>query len=123
MSDEKKFEYTYSARQQEEIEAIKKKYIPVKEAKMDVLRKLDKSADKKGTIIGILLGVLGTLIMGGGMSLCMVLAGIYMIPGILLGLIGMVFIAMAYPVFKTVTKKQREKIAPQIIALTEELTK
>ena len=38
------FQYTYSAKQQEEIEAIRKKYLPPQEDKMEQLRRLDKSA-------------------------------------------------------------------------------
>ena len=117
------FEYTYSSKQHDEIEAIRKKYLPVQEDKMETLRKLDKSAESLGTMLSIILGVIGTLIMGSGMSMCMVLGGFYMIPGIVLGIIGMFLAAIAYPVYKKVTKHQRKKIAPQILALTEELSK
>ena len=34
------FEYTYSAQQQQEVERIRKKYLPKEESKMDQLRKL-----------------------------------------------------------------------------------
>lgn len=123
MNSENKFEYTYSTKQQEEIEAIKKKYIAAEEDKMNTLRKLDKSTEKTGTLWGIVLGVIGTLIMGGGMSLCMVWPDTYMIPGIILGIIGIIVLSIAYPVYKAITQKQREKIAPQILALAEELSK
>lgn len=42
------FEYTYSAKQQQEIENIRKKYLPKEEDKMEQLRRLDRSATKKG---------------------------------------------------------------------------
>ncbi len=58
------FEYTYSARQQQEIEQIRSKYLPKQESKMDQLRRLDQSATKKGTAVAILLGVIGCLLMG-----------------------------------------------------------
>lgn len=44
------FQYTYSAKQQEEIEAIRKKYLPPQEDKMEQLRRLDKSATKRGQL-------------------------------------------------------------------------
>lgn len=122
MNDKQSFEYSYSAKQQEEIASIRKKYI-VEEDKMETLRKLDKSVEQGGTIISIILGVVGTLIMGGGMSLCLVWTDYYMILGIILGVIGIVLIAMAYPVYQIIVKKRREKIAPQILALIEELMK
>ena len=65
------FEYRYSARQQEEIEAIRKKYLPEEEDKMEQLRKLDRQAARKGTITAIIVGVLGCLLLGIGMCCTM----------------------------------------------------
>ena len=45
------FNYTYSAKQQREIESIREKYLPPEESKLDQLRRLDKKATKKGTVI------------------------------------------------------------------------
>ena len=115
------FEYTYSAKKQDEIEAIRRKYLPAEEDKMETLRKLDRSAENKGTMVAIIIGVIGTLIFGTGMSL--VLVGKIYVWGILVGILGIVFIASALPAYKIAVKKQREKIAPQILALSEELMK
>ena len=125
MEKDNKFEYTYSAQQQAEIEAIRKKYMPATEDKVELLRKLDKSVESKGTAAGIALGVIGTLAFGTGMSLSMVWTAnpVALTLGIILGIIGIVLIAAAYPVFRAITNKQREKIAPQIIALSDELLK
>jgi uncharacterized membrane protein YuzA (DUF378 family) len=46
-----------------------------------------------------------------------------MIIGIVVGLVGMVPVALAYPIYDRVLKKQREKIAPEILRLTDELLK
>ena len=46
-----------------------------------------------------------------------------MMVGIAVGLVGMVLAALAYPVYNRVLKKQRQKIAPQILHLSEELLK
>ena len=120
---EKSFQYSYSAKQQDEVEAIKRKYMPKQEDKMEQLRKLDKSAETPGTVIGLILGIIGTLVMGTGMSCVMVWADTLFVVGIIVGLLGIVMIASAYPAYKIVTKKQREKIAPMILALSEELLK
>lgn len=117
------FEYTYSAKQQEEIEKIRKKYMPKEEDKMALLRKLDQDVTKPGTMWGIVLGVIGCLLLGVGMSCTMVWTESYFIVGIIVGIIGIIPIGLAYPVYKKITEKQREKIAPQILALTEELSK
>ncbi|HIR40779.1 MAG TPA: hypothetical protein IAB36_03020, partial [Candidatus Egerieicola pullicola] len=47
----------------------------------------------------------------------------WFLPGIIVGLIGIGVVVIAYPVFTRITKKQREKLAPQILKLTDELTK
>ena len=87
------FQYTYSAKQQEEIEAIRKKYLPPQEDKMEQLRRLDKSATKKGTALSIVVGVAGCLLMGVGMCCSMVWMGNLFIPGIILGLLGIALVA------------------------------
>ena len=119
MDNNEKFEYTYSAKQQTELENIRKKYLPKAETKMERLRRLDKSAERSGTIISIIAGVAGTLIMGFGMCLC--LEWSQFIAGIIIGIAGMVILGLAYPIFKYVIKKKREKIAPEILRLTEEI--
>lgn len=120
---EKTFQYSYSSKQQDEVEAIKRKYMPKQEDKLEQLRKLDKSAETPGTVVGLILGIIGTLVMGTGMSCVMVWADTLFIVGIVVGLLGIVMIASAYPAYRIVTKKQREKIAPMILALSEELLK
>ena len=122
MDQENTFEYTYSAQRQEEVEAIKKKYLP-NEDMMEQLRKLDRSVETQGTMCAIMIGVIGTLVFGTGMSLAMVWAKTFFVLGIICGIIGMALIATAYPVYKLVIKKQRKKVAPQILALSEELLK
>lgn len=123
VNQENTFEYTYSAKRQEEIEEIKKKYMPKQEDKMELLRKLDRSVEKKGTMTAIIIGVIGSLLLGMGMSCCMVFQGIFFVPGIILGMIGMAVMVVAYPAYRRITTKERERIAPQILALTEELSK
>ena len=122
------FSFTYSAEQQQEIEAIRKKYLPREENKMEQLRALHNSATRKAQAWAIALGVIGALIMGTGMSLAMTdigaaLGQLAMVAGIVIGVIGMILVALAYPVYNHVLKKERQRIAPQILQLTEELLK
>ncbi|MBQ8579901.1 MAG: hypothetical protein IJ448_04325 [Oscillospiraceae bacterium] len=123
---ETSFSYTYSAEQQREIEGIRKKYLPKEEDKMAQLRRLHNSATQKAQAWAIALGVIGALILGTGMSLAMTdlgaAFGVYSMPvGVLVGLAGLVPVALAYPVYNTVLKKERQRIAPEILRLTEEL--
>ena len=117
------FRYTYSAKEQEEIKKIREKYIPKEENKMEQLRRLDQEVTRKGTSYSILIGVIGSLLLGLGMSCTLVWQGIWFIPGIIIGVIGIAIVATAYPAYNLVTKREREKIAPEIIRLTEELIK
>ena len=118
------FEFTYSAKQQEEVERIRNKYIPKEENKMEKLIRLDKQAERPGTIASIAVGTIGTLILGVGMCFVLVWnSGIAtLIAGIVIGLIGMMMAGTAYPIYTKVTKKERAKIAEQIIALSNELS-
>lgn len=117
------FTYSYSAKQQEEIKNIRKKYLPPEEDKMEQLRRLDASVTRPGTIASLAAGIIGALILGIGMCCCMVWGGGWFIPGIIIGLIGIVTLVLAYPLYVKLTEKQRKKLAPEILRLTEELMK
>lgn len=117
------FEYTYSAPQQAEIKKIREKYLPKEEDKMEQLRRLDQSATQKGTVAALVVGIIGTLMLGIGMCCTMVWAQKLFVLGIIIGIIGIIGIALAYPLYTCITKKEREKIAPEIIRLTDELMK
>ena len=119
--NEETFEYRYSAKQQEEIEAIRRKYLPKEEDKMEQLRQMDKRVSRKGTIISIIIGVIGCLLLGIGMCCTMEWAGRWFVPGIIIGVIGIVMIALAYPLYERITKKERKKIAPLLLKLADEL--
>lgn len=126
MSEQKKqasFQYTYSAQEQEELLAIREKYLPKKENKMEMLRRLDAQPGQKASMVSIILGVIGALILGLGMSCCMVWAGAWFLPGICIGLVGIALVCAAYPLYKHVLKKERERLAPEILSLTNQLMK
>lgn len=125
------FTYTYSAKEQAEVEQIRKKYLSPQEDKMAQLRRLDRSASQIAQAWAISVGVIGILIFGTGMSLFMSdlgeLLGAYrnqaMMIGVIIGLIGLVLVALAYPVYNRILKKERQRIAPEILRLTDELLK
>lgn len=117
------FHYMYSAEQQEEIEKIRRKYAPPEEDKMEQLRRLDARVTEKATILSIAAGVIGALIMGIGLCCTMVWQGVWLIPGIVIGTVGIGIIIAAYPLYQRVLKKEREKIAPEMLRLTDELMK
>ena len=122
------FEYTYSAQQQKEVEAIRNKYLPKEEDKMAQLRKLHAIPTQKAQTVSLAVGIIGTLVLGTGMSLCMTdlsgfLGGTAMFIGIPVGIAGMVLVALAYPLYNRILKAERQKIAPEILRLSDELLK
>ena len=126
MENKEGFSFTYSAAQQQEVERIREKYLPPEENKMEQLRKLHAIPAQKAQTASLTVGVIGTLIMGTGMSVCLteigtVLGSRAMGIGILVGVVGMVLVALAYPLYNRVLKRQREKIAPEILRLSDEL--
>lgn len=123
MENNDSFNYTYSAAEQKEIKNIREKYLPKKADKMEQLRKLDQSVIQKASVSALVTGIIGALILGLGMSCAMVWMGVWFVPGIVIGVIGIALVSAAYPVYNYVIKKEREKIAPEIIRLTDELMK
>ena len=131
MDNNEGFNYTYSAKEQEEIKAIRKKYAASEETedKMTQLRRLDASVYSKASTAALAVGIVGALIMGIGMSLVMTDIGavlgtvLAMVIGISIGVVGIVLVCLAYPIYNRTLKKEREKIAPEILRLTDELMK
>lgn len=127
------FSYTYSAKEQEEIKRIRQKYTKgnKEEDKMERLRRLDAGVTRKAQTVSLIFGVVGTLILGVGMSLIMsdlrailgARTDLAMPLGILIGLLGGVLACLAYPLYHIILKRERKKIAPEILRLTDELMK
>ena len=131
MDHQENFNYTYSAKEQEEIKNIRKKYVaPIEEEdKMTQLRKLDARVKSKATSASLVIGIIGALVLGCGMSLIMTDIGkslgtvLPLIIGIIMGVIGIILVCLAYPVYNSTLKKERAKAAPEILRLTDELMK
>ena len=126
MENNEGFRFTYSAQQQKEVEAIRKKYLPQEADKMEQLRKLHAVPTQKAQVVSFVVGIIGALIMGTGMSLAMTEIGVALgslavVVGIVVGIVGMVLVALAYPVYNRVLNRQRKKIAPEILRLSDEL--
>lgn len=127
------FSYTYSATEQTEIKRIREKYTPPTEIedKMARLRRLDASVTGAATAVALVLGILGTLMLGAGMSLIMtelaqmlgIGKGAAVAIGVSLGILGGALASLAYPVYHAMVAARRKRIAPEIIRLTDELMK
>ena len=128
------FKYTYSAKEQAEIKRIREKYSEKKADevdKMERVRRLDNAVTARAQMISLTFGIIGTLILGLGMSLIMSELGEIMgmsmnlaLPlGIGLGALGGILASLAYPLYNFVLKRERARVAPEILRLTEGLIK
>lgn len=127
------FTYTYSAKEQAELKQIRDKYTKPTEVedKMTRLRRLDASVTNTAQAVSLAFGVIGALILGFGMSLCMTdlgkILGSYsdsaMVVGIVVGVVGGALASLAYPIYNAIVKAKRKQLAPEIIRLTDELMK
>ena len=131
MENKYSFHYTYSAKEQEEIRNIRKKYAaPIEEEdKMAQLRRLDASVYSKANTASLVVGIIGALMLGIGMSLIMTDIGkmlgsfLALTIGIGIGVIGILLVFLAYPIYNRTLRKEREKMAPEILRLADELMK
>ncbi len=127
------FSYTYSAREQAELKRIREKYMLPTERKDKMARlcRLDASVTRRAEAAALVFGIVGALVFGFGIGLCMTdLSAFFglrrataMVLGIASGILGGTLVALAYPVYSFVTKRERERVAPEIIKLTDELMK
>ena len=127
------FTYTYSAKEQAELKRIRDKYTAPTEAedKMARLRRLDASVTNTAQAVALVFGVVGTIILGCGMSLILtdlaqsldLSSDMAMLMGIAVGIVGGILAGLAYPIYTAIVKVKRKKLAPEIIRLTDELMK
>lgn len=118
------FIYKYSAKENAEVQAIRKKYISNEESKLDELKRLDELVQKSGVMEALCVGIGGAMFLGLGMCLTMQLiaTGVgFVVLGVLLGLVGLVGIISAYPVYRKVFDATKAKHVPRILELTSEL--
>lgn len=115
------FTLHYSAAQSQEVQAIRNKYLPRRESKLEELKRLDHTVETAGRLQGLATGVVGCLIFGAGMCLTMGVLGGGVIFGTVLGLLGMIVMMIAYPVYRRAFAKVKTRYTPRILELAAEL--
>ena len=123
MSD--KFEYKYSAptlEERKEIDSIRSQYLPKDKTmtKIERLRYLDNKVKNIPMIYGLSFGIVGTLIFGLGMTFFLEWTNLWYI-GIPFGLLGLLVIILAYPIYIKVLNNYKTKYSQEIIDLSNEL--
>lgn len=117
-----KFTYSYSPKQQEEIRRIREKYLPGEPDELEQLRQLDRSVTRKATAGALMVGILGTLVLGLGMCCCLVWAEPLFVAGIIIGILGIAGVVAAYPLYGAITKREKTRLAPEILRLADKLS-
>jgi uncharacterized membrane protein YeaQ/YmgE (transglycosylase-associated protein family) len=122
-NDKDSFYYTYSAKENQEVLEIRKRYLPHEESKLDELKRLDNLVQNAGAVESLSIGIVGSLIFGLGMCLSLGVIGNMIWLGIIIGVLGAFIMLTAYPVHKKLFAKAKEKHAPRILELADELSK
>ena len=111
------------------VQKIRTQYTEKQHTELDELKALDARVKKPANLFGYIYGSLSAIIMGSGMSLVMTEIGSIlgienaMVPGILVGILGLVMALTTYPIYKRILDSRRKKYAPQILELSDKITK
>lgn len=111
------------------VQKIRTRYTEKEYTELDALKDMDKKVASPAKFFACLFGSVSALIMGTGMSLIMTDIGKIiglahpMIPGLVIGIAGMLMAAVNYPIYKRILSSRRKKYAGQIIALSDKLMK
>ncbi len=120
---EEKFTYSYKApteSERKEIMSIKRQYEQDKNSdKLERLRYLHSKVKNVSTVAALSLGIVGTLVLGGGMALVLELE--QMVVGSVIGILGIIILSSAYPVYNLIFKKLKKKHSEEILKLSNEL--
>lgn len=109
------------------VKKIRTQYTEVKHTELDALKALDAKVRKPANIFAYTYGALGAIVMGAGMSLVMTDLGSIlglenaMVPGIVIGVVGMALALTTYPIYKRILEGRKKKYAAQILALSEKI--
>lgn len=122
MENNNSFNYQYSAKVNKEVDDIRKRYLPAEETKLERLQRLDRKVRMAGVIPSLCVGIVGALLFGVGMCF-----GLGALTGpaflkFLFGITGTVVMLPAYPLFKYMSNRAKEKLSPEIIRLSDEIT-
>ncbi|MBQ9733042.1 MAG: hypothetical protein IJV74_02280 [Clostridia bacterium] len=118
MNNTSVFRYSYSAKQNEEVQAIRNKYLPQPESKLEELKRLDKCVHSAGVVRSLLLGIIGCILFGIGICVNMKV----LVSSILTLAFGLAIMLAAYPVYRSCFRKAKKKHEPRILELIAELS-
>ena len=109
------------------VQKIRTQYTEKENTQLDELKALDAKVKRPANVFAYVFGSLSAMIMGAGMSLVMTDIGSIigmenaMVPGIVVGVVGMIMAIINYPIYKKMLGSRREKYAEEVIALSDKI--
>lgn len=109
------------------VQKIRTQYTEKQHTELDALKALDTKVKKPANVFGYTFGSISAVIMGTGMSLVMTDIGAMiglasaMIPGIVIGVVGLGMALSTYPIYKKILSSRKKKYAPEILELSERI--
>ena len=106
---------------------IRAQYMQKQSTELDVLRKLDAKVKRPANVFSYVFGSISAIIMGAGMSLVMTDIGTTLgiqnslIPGIIIGVVGMAMAIVNYPIYKGILGSRKKKYSAEILELSEKI--
>lgn len=111
------------------VQKIRTQYTQNRHTELEELMALDARVKRPVLVFAYTFGSVSAIILGAGMSLVMTELGNLLgmqetlVPGILIGIVGLILTLLTYPIYKRLLNRRRKKYAQQIIALSDKLRK
>lgn len=109
------------------VQKIRTQYTEKENTQLDELKALDTKVKRPANVFAYVFGSISAIIMGSGMSLVMTDIGSVigmentMVPGIVIGIVGMIMAIINYPIYKNMLNARRKKYADEVIALSDKI--
>lgn len=106
---------------------IRTQYMEKEATELDELRALDAKVKRPANVFAYTFGSFSAIVMGAGMSLVMTEIGAIvgiasaMPVGIAVGIVGLAFAIVNYPIYKGILNSRKKKYGAQIIELSEKI--
>ena len=111
------------------VQKIRTQYTEKQHTELDALKALDAKVKRPANVFGYTYGSIGAIVMGAGMSLVMTDIGAMlgvtkaMVPGIVIGILGLAMVLTTYPIYKRILTSRKKKYSAQIMELSDRITK
>jgi len=111
------------------VQKIRTQYTEKQHTELDELKALDAKVKRPANTFACIYGSVSAIVMGAGMSLVMTEIGAMiglssaMVPGIVIGIVGMGMALTTYPIYKKILNTRKKKYAGEILTLSERIMK